>query len=257
MSTPATPRRGRHLQVFALSLVVILLALTGFLFGVRMEATAPAKGVVTARDLLEIRTRFAGLIEPGWCEPAESAGAPSNERPFHRLRAGDEVAAGQVIALLYPGEEGGAGVAVRAREPIPRRAPETAERWLVLEVPVAHGQAVPAGTLIATLAPLDPQTGQVRDLMVRLDVREENFGEVAPGQPVRLRSAMYPERTHGVAEAVIDRLEPAGEPAPDGGRVFHAWAAVTASPFPLRIGSGVDAEIVLGRKRTYRIILEH
>lgn len=92
---------------------------------------------------------------------------------------------------------------------------------------------------------------------IRLTFEERNFGPVAVGQEVRISSAMYPQRTHGVAKGVIDRLEMIGTEGPNGSRVFHAWAKVIDSPFPLLVGSSVRAEVVTGRKPTYQIILEH
>ena len=62
------PHPTYHLRVFALSLGVMVLCLVGLLFGVTMEAVAPATGIITARDLREVRARQAGLVEPGWYE---------------------------------------------------------------------------------------------------------------------------------------------------------------------------------------------
>ena len=43
------PRSGYHLRVFAISLLVIVLALVGFLFLVTMEATVHASGAADRR----------------------------------------------------------------------------------------------------------------------------------------------------------------------------------------------------------------
>ena len=49
------PRATYHLRVFTVSLVLVVVCLAGFLFGVRMEAKVPATGVITARDLRHAR----------------------------------------------------------------------------------------------------------------------------------------------------------------------------------------------------------
>ena len=43
-------RPTHHLRVFIISLAIIALALTGVLFGVRVEAVVPASGTITARE---------------------------------------------------------------------------------------------------------------------------------------------------------------------------------------------------------------
>ena len=144
-------RSPRHLHVFGISLILIVGALCAFLFGVKMEATVPASGVVTA----------------------ETAETDTNQR------------------------------------------------------------------------------------LIRLEFEEKNFGSVEEGQEVRLYSNMYPSRTHGIAKGEIVRLEPAGTDGPNGSRRFHAWLKVTESPFAMKLGSSVRAEVLTGRKRTFQIILEH
>ena len=42
-----------------------------------------------------------------------------------------------------------------------------------------------------------------------------------------------------------------------GTRRFHALAPITRAPFALPLGSSFHAEISIGRKPVYRIILEH
>ena len=245
MSAKPLPRPPRHLHVFGVSLLVIVAALVVLLFGVRMEDTAPGTGVVTAKHVYEARTPRGGRISPVRPESNSDPAAP-----VHRLQPGDELSAGEPIVFLRP-DDG------RKESPVPLRAPSSAPRWVVLEVPVTPGQVLPAGALVATLAPLDPETGQIAGLTVRLDIDEKHFGEVKPGQEVRLSSNMYNHRIHGTARGRIERLEPLGEPGPNGTRRFHAVVAVTESPFPLRLGSSVRAEVMVGRKPTYQIILEH
>jgi hypothetical protein len=225
-----------------------------------------------------------GLTDPA-VGPSRTVHVNSEGKPFHALRPGDALWPGQVAAVVRPdyghhqltqieeslrlledrGDSGALLGQVRALRDLVRqqfsqavlRAPDTAERWLALNVRVSPAQAVQAGDVIATLVPLDSQTGQPRDLVTRLDVEESHSGFVEAGQTVRLYSPMYNQRLHGWAEARIERLEPHGEVMANGERHFHVWAAVTHSPFPLRLGSSCKADIVVGRKPVYRIILEH
>lgn len=320
MSAPwVPPRRGYHLRLFAASLGVFVFGLTGILLGVRMEAVAPATGSVTARDLQDVRTLHAGLIEPGWYDgeafvgertirvrldaqgngvadpAAEGVGpviqyemalglrrlrVPTEGLHFHRLHAGDELWPGQVLASLRPDERrdrlqqleadlrewrSGDGERLRAECEQLRRClaesvlhvPDTGRLWLAAQVKAAPFQAVQPGDVIVTIVPLDPDTRRPRDLVARLEIEERHCGEVAPGQVVRLFSTMHDHRLHGHAEALVERIEPWGEPGPDRVRRFVVVAPVTDAPFPLALGSTFKAEVVLGRKVIYRIILEH
>lgn len=266
------PHRTHHLRVFAVSLVLVVFCLTGLLFGVEMEAAVPATGTITARDMHEVRTLLAGLVEPGWTEGTQ----------LHRLQAGDEVAPGQAIATIRTDDlrfrlqqvedslkeresrgESSTGLERerdRLREQLAQavlRVPETHSRWLVLEVRVSNLQAVAPGDPVAVLVPIDPRTHQPINLVARLDVDEKHWGALAPSQSVRLRSAVHSHRLHGHAEGQIERLEPAGKAGTNGERRFHAVAPITAAPFVLPIGSSFHADVVVGRKRVYRIILEH
>jgi hypothetical protein len=296
---------------------LVLVCLGGFLFGVRMEALAPATGVVTARELEEIRALLGGLVEPGWFEGQllQAGGKPlavrldrqgdgeteaaegkaltvrsyvledgRRVRPedlhFHRLRAGDLLWPGQVLAatraddlrfrlreLESRDEESSALNQERNQrerawlrhqlEQAALHVPAAHQVWLAVEVRVAPYQAVQAGDLIATIVPVAPETGRPEELLARLDVPEKYFGDVHAGQHVRLYCTMYNFRLHGCAEAVVERLEPAGEAVNGEERTFHAVAALVKTPFPLPIGATFKAEIVVGRKMVSRIILEH
>jgi hypothetical protein len=136
------------------------------------------------------------------------------------------------------------------------RVPDSKNTWQVLKVHAASLQAIQAGDPIALVAPLDPQTGQPRDLVAYLDVHEKYAGELKPGQAVRLHSALHHQRHHAYAEGKIEHLEPLGEPGANGERRFRARAVITQTPFPLRPGSTVKAEIIVGKKQVYRLILE-
>jgi hypothetical protein len=203
------------------------------------------------------------------------------ELNFHKLQAGDELWPGQEFGLIRVDDLELKIRKLKARlddlksrgEPLLEvlaehdalverleqtviRVPDAKNPWQVLKVHAASLQAVQAGDPIALLAPIDPHTGEPRDLVAYLDVHEKHAGELQPGQAVRLYSTMHNQRLHGFAEGKIERLEPLGEPGPDGDRHFRAVTVITNAPFSLRPGSTVKAEIVVGRKQVYRIILE-
>ena len=210
-----------------------------------------------------------------------TAQLPVEELRFHRLQPGDLLWPGQVVAdvksddlrlrldrveeEIVEREKKGDTTApwIKEREHLKEqltrsvlRAPEQGGGWLVVDVPVKPGQAVQPGERVAAIVPVDPETNQVKGLEVRLAVDERHWGDVAVGQTVRLKSGVHSSRLHGVALAQIERLEPQGEPGAEERR-FHAVARVTAAPYALPLGSSCRAEIVVGRKLVYRIILEH
>jgi hypothetical protein len=238
--TKPLPRPPRHLHIFGISLTIIVLSLIGFLFGAKMEATAPATGVVTSDKLVQFRAPKAGHVKLAM--PFQV----SDSRTAQPSAVGSYVGGGKEVARVANGETESAFV-----------APSSAAKWLIVELPVSDGQHVQEGELLMSLVPVDPETNAVIDLVVRIEIDEKQFGYVEPGQEVRLFSAMYHHRTHGVAKGVIDRLEPMAVEGPNGSRKFHGWVRVTEAPFPLKLGSSVRVEIVTGRKRTYQIILEH
>jgi len=220
-------RPPRHLHVFGLSLILIVGVLVLFLFGVRMEATAPATGVATSTHILTLRASRAGLVMLK--DPVAAAGTT--------LNGGQPLTTGEST--------------------VPILVPNSHARWLVLELLIGDGQRVQEGDIVATLVPIDPESGALQGIVFRLEIEEKNVGAIEPGQEVRLSSNMYPHRTHGLAKGVVERLEPMGVAGPNGSRLFHGWVRVTESPFPIKLGSSVHAEVVLGKKRTYQIILEH
>src|SRR5207247_2341346 len=147
------------------------------LFGVRMEDLAPARGLIVARGAIDIRAKRGALVELGW----------SDERGFHELRPGDELSGGHALATLKAddstrlavlegllrspdfGPDAALELAGARTESISVTAPDSSERWLVTQVPVATGQLVRPGDRIATLVPLDPATHKPRDLLVRME----------------------------------------------------------------------------------------
>lgn len=239
MSKPL-PRAPRHLHVFGISLTIIVLALVVFLFGVKMEATATGAGVVTSGQLVQVRAPKSGRVR--FAVPAHS----SNDSRRGPVVAGGDVAGGAELMRVGDGDS-----------PAPVRVPDVSPKWLVAELPVSDGQIVHEGDLLACLVPVDPETGALAGVLIRIEIDERQAGAVEPGQEVRLYSTMYHHRTHGVAKGVVERLEPMAVEGPNGARKFRGWVKVTESPFPMKLGSSVRAEIVTGRKRTFQIILEH
>lgn len=248
MSAP--PRPANVVRALTICLGLFVAALVAALFGVPMEATAPATGVVTSSGLLEVRARQTGIVDVQLRAGAELVGG----HPFAVIRSDDVRWLADYWRDLLPEWN---------REPVQRAEPQTftapahAERWLVLEIRVAPGQRILAGEVLATLVPIDPITKKPLDLMVRLDFEERHFGHVAVGQPARFASAMYNYRLFGKALGHIERLEPAGTEGTNGARQFAAVARIEEAPFELKIGSSVKAEVVTGRRKLVRVILEH
>ena len=271
-ATWSPPRPTYHLRVFVVCLSLVALALLTMLFGVQLEAVVPATGTITAKNLIEVRARLAGLVEPGWYEGAQ----------FHRLQPGDLLQPGQAVATVrdevlrlqlqrvedqlrdVKQDADGYDALRRERERLRDyqaqgilKAPDPGACWLVIAVRVAPLQKVEAGDVIAVIVAADPLTRLPIDLVARLDVDERRWANVAVGQTVRISSNSYNSRLFGHATARIDQLEPLGEGITGGERVFHALAAVTQAPFALPLGSSFQAEILAGKKPVYRIILEH
>lgn len=237
MTLPHT-RPPRHLHIFGISLLLIVGALVGFLFGVRMEATVPATGIVTSPRIITLRAEKTGVIE-------KTILPDSTLEPGTHIDGRLEIARIKLAGEQRPSVGG---------DPI--RLPASATHWLILEVHFSDGQKIEAGDPIVTIYPIVA----LDDLPfhpVRLEIEEKNAGSVEQGQDVRLFSNMYPHRSHGTAKGIIEHLEPTGVEGANGRRLFHAWVRVIESPFPLKLGSSVRAEVIVGRKRTFQIILEH
>jgi multidrug resistance efflux pump len=125
------------------------------------------------------------------------------------------------------------------------RAPEPG---VVVALPKDDGEAVQRGELVAIIA-LDDQC------CIRLRIDEDQFREVSVGQSIRFYSAMYPYREHGHATGKIDLIQPWARQ--EGGRIYYeAIASVTSTPFELKLGSSVSADIILGRKPLYRMVFD-
>jgi hypothetical protein len=235
-------RPPRHLHVFGISLLLIVGALVFFLFGVKMEATVAGTGIVSTQKTIVLRAPKAGRVKIGG-PGGESVGSTN----FQAFVPGLFIDAGTNVIWCGDSTPNDAVL----------RAPGEPARWLILELPVADGQFVQEGDVLASLIPVDPDTHRPLDLVVRVEIDEKQFASVEAGQETRLYSNMHHHRTHGIATGVVERIEPLGTDGPNGSRKFHAWIKVTNAPFPLKLGSSVRAEIVTGQKPTFQIILEH
>lgn len=225
------------MHIFGLSLLLIVSALVVFLFGVKMEATAPATGVVTSPHIITLRALKSGILE---MSPTIGRLEPNFNRP---INGGTEIARVRPMGDSNPM----AAAAVQL--------PGDFAQWIVLEVQASDGQRIEEGDPIATFCPIAAEA-EAANWQVRLEIEEKNFGAIEPGQEVRMSSNMFSHRTHGIAKGVIERLEPMGIESPNG-RKFYAWVRVLDRPFDLKLGSSVKAEVIVGRKKTWQIILEH
>jgi hypothetical protein len=230
-----------------------------------------------------------GLTDPG--QGASRAlqnyrpldGPPLSETAlrFHKLEAGDVLWPGQPLALVQsdsarlewkrmlarledekakgqPSRETSARLQEWSRQMALAavRVPAEHKAWLAAKVRVGHQEAVKAGDVIAAVLPVDPKTHEPLGWQAILDIDERHAAHAQAGQEVRLFSPMYNQRLFGHADAVIEKVEPLVEPGKGTERFLRARAKVTRCPFPARSGSTFKAEIVVGRKQVYRIILE-
>lgn len=294
MSDPAPkpawtpPSRSYYLRLFGLCLAVLVLVLVWVLFALGMEAVSQAQGILQARQQETVRAQSTGVVDMGWHEgkavtfdgtllqvrldrfgkgisdPADGSvylienhqGKAAlfidpDKLAKHSLAVGDLLWPGQPLVVVVPDAAKG------KKAPVRQEAPRQGKAWLVTKVHKQPGEAVQPGDKIVTLVPADPATREPIDIVALLEVREERAGPVQPGQPVRLYSAMYPHRLYGHAKGIIETVEPVAEPDEKGRSQVRARARVVAAPFPLKLGSHVQGEIVVGRKPIYRIILEH
>jgi hypothetical protein len=240
---------------------------------IQTRLDADGNGLSTGTESGKVRP-----VQQGYVVEGENR-IPIAGRAFHRLQPGDVLWPGQPLATVRDESlrlellriEDRIKDAKEDTAPLLRErdrlrdyhakgivhAPDSTACWLVLEVKAGPLQKVNAGDIIATIVPADPATHQPADLMARLEVEEKHWAGVAAGAKVRLASSVYNPRHHGHAEATIERLEPQGKVMASGERRFHALAPITQAPFAMPLGSSVQAEIVVGKKLIYRIILEH
>lgn len=96
-------------------------------------------------------------------------------------------------------------------------------------------------------------------ISLRLFATEDRVNLIAPGQIVRFRANNNPDRlaplaTGVVTEVALDReLNSRNEQsAPDG--TYHIEVTIDDAPYPLAMGAGVQAEIVIARRPFWRLL---
>lgn len=201
---------------------------------------------------------------------------------FHKLQEGDLLWPGQTLGHIHAAKEleqlaklqgrlqdlqsqGGTTREVQARLNYLREqlakttllVPADGHPWQVLQIQVGPQAAVQPGQPLVLAVPLEAQTQQPRDLVVTVTIPEKNAGFMQSGQLVRLYSTMYNQRLYGHAEGVLERIGPLAEMGQQGERIVRAEVVGIQAPFPLKLGSSFKAEIVVGQKPVYNIILEH
>ncbi len=256
-----------------------------------MEASVYSEGVVRAKEQQILRTPRAGLVKLGWYEgratikgktmsvrldekgngvshPGEGESqtitswtSESNQEKkslaFHRLQEGEFLWPGQLVAQIESVSE---MPDLSSKSGTPRfhslRVPPTYALWQVLKIYVDPSSFVKPGDAIVMIVPVHPATKEPLDLFVELKIPEEKAAEVAVGQKVRIYSQVFNRRLHGSAQAELRSLSPLAEEDSDGKRQFRAVADVNETPFPLRLGSTVQVQVIIGRRPVYRLILE-
>lgn len=239
----AIPKPYRHLQIFSVCLGLLVVVLGVFLFAVKIEQTAIGNGVVYGGGAREIFAPVTGRI---------------------RISTGEDL---MYFPDLRPGTIGSDSQRLLEIEPSARKSPivvypiDSGARqdlpFMIAESDIHPGDLVQAGQKLATIIPLRSGEGDLLLPMVRAEFNEKQFGGVKVGQSVRVRSNMFLSRTHGHAEGIISSVRPTSVAGQSGGRKFVAEVTVNRSPFPLLHGSSVEVEVILGRKETFRVILEH
>ena len=118
----------------------------------------------------------------------------------------------------------------------------------VVAVPKREGEAVDPGDLVAIVASSDRT-----EVILRVD--EEYFKEVALDLPARVYSSVYPYREYGWANGKVSGIDPWARH--DANRPYYRiWVKIESAPFPMKLGSTVTGEIILGTKPLYRVLFE-
>lgn len=234
-------------------------------------STAPARNAIR-RELIEMRAdtlrRFEGLDAM-----RAISGLQIQQEQMNQLREQIELLEGEFLEQLYQ-----EGYFERQRES------------LELEINQLTGQAQMTETRIQALnekiadhtvrSPLDGQitrmalryVGQRAELgeilfrvsdskepaRIRAYAGQRNIDLVRVGGPVRLASNVFDSPLEGYVEGTV--IEVALEPHPEksaeaGEPMFAVKIQVVSSPFPLVLGTTLDAEILLGKRNLLDAIL--
>lgn len=137
---------------------------------------------------------------------------------------------------------------------------------VVAAVLVERGQAVVAGTALATILP------SRSPLEVHLFAPSRSIGFVRPGQEVLVRYLAYPHQKFGAYRARVVAVSRSPLPAveagfvpSDGGRepvyrikavLDSQWVTAYGTPQPLKAGMQVEADVLLDRRRLIEWIFE-
>ncbi|VTS03918.1 efflux RND transporter periplasmic adaptor subunit [Tuwongella immobilis] len=226
--SPSVPPAGRHLTIFSIGMVIVSIALVVILFVVEIEASVPASGVIRSRSSTTVTAD-----QPGNWLPSAEVWLPGTTR-----------AGGEIIGQI-------------SGRPIPLPMLPTERLWMLVEsLPDSGSQLEPMQT-IAAMIPVNAGTLDPLDVEVEMEVPEKYAGELELGQGVRFRAVMYPSRIYGFAAGTLRAIEPIVRRPVAGEPFVRAIARVDRSPFPMRLGASIEATIILGKRSTYRVILDH
>lgn len=109
----------------------------------------------------------------------------------------------------------------------------------VVRVAVEVGEAVHLGQKLVFLAPS-------KERALRMWIKEGESSEIKIGQQVRIYSQVFCHRRHGLASGYIVEIKPHPE-LREGENYVEVVTQITASPFPIRIGSRAEARIIIRR----------
>lgn len=100
---------------------------------------------------------------------------------------------------------------------------------------------------------------------LRLYATEDRIDRIQPGQAVRFRSNNNPDRLAPMATGRVlevnrelDLTDSSTRPSDSKlGEIYRVNVAVDNEPYPLAVGASVQAEIVLGRRPFWRLLLQN
>jgi len=87
------------------------------------------------------------------------------------------------------------------------------------------------------------------DLKLKMSVPVKGAFKIKVGQPVRIFSRTYSSMVYGHASGSVIEKWKYTRKAPGSSEALTVFATIDGSPFPLELGSTVDATIVVGKRR--------
>lgn len=124
---------------------------------------------------------------------------------------------------------------------------------ILAATPLFPGERIEAGAPVFKIA-----HGEATEL--RLYAGEDRIDRIQPGQLVRFRANNNPDRlaplaTGRVVEVARDlEIENDHQPVAPSRRFYRVSVRVENAPYPLAVGAGVEAEIVLGRRPFWQLL---